>query len=122
MSGSWRAVARVADVGPGDIVAVEVDGVQMIVGRDGEAYFAAQRRCLHRGGDLADGIVSRGHVVCPQHGWRFSTATGCAADAPEFCLVTFAVRVVGDQIEVDPRPQREREPGHEPTNRELDRR
>jgi nitrite reductase/ring-hydroxylating ferredoxin subunit len=121
MSGSWRAVARVADVGPGDIVAVEVDGVQMIVGRDGEAYFAAQRRCLHRGGDLADGIVSRGHVVCPQHGWRFSTATGCAADAPEFCLVTFAVRVVGDQIEVDPRPQGERAE-HEPTNRELDRR
>lgn len=105
MSEVWRPVARVADVRPGDIVAVEVDGVTMIVGCDGERYFATQRRCLHRGGDLAEGIISRGHLVCAQHGWRFSTATGCAADAPEFCLVTFAVRVVGDHIEVDPRPR-----------------
>ena len=105
MSESWRAVARVEDVRSGDVVAVEIDGVELIVGRDGEQWFAAQRRCLHRGGDLAEGIVSRGHVVCPAHGWRFSTATGCAADAPEFCLVTYPVRVVGDQIEVDPRPR-----------------
>ena len=119
MSEPWRPVARVADVRSGDVIAVEVDGQQIIVGRDGERFFAAQRRCLHRGGDLAEGIISRGHIVCPQHGWRFSTATGCAADAPEFCLVTFAVRVVGDQIEVDPRPRGE--PSHEP-DRELDRR
>lgn len=100
----WRAVARIGDVKPNDVIAVTVDGVEMVLGRDGDRYFATQRRCVHRGGDLAEGIVSRGHLICPQHAWRFSTATGCNAEAPEFCLVTYAVRVVGDQIEVDPEP------------------
>src|SRR5690242_3526985 len=104
MPDGWRAVARVGDVGPNDVIAVAIDGVEIVLGRDGERYFAAQRRCLHRGGDLSEGIVSRGHLICPQHAWRFSTQTGCNADAPEHCLVTYAVRVVGDHIEVDPRP------------------
>jgi nitrite reductase/ring-hydroxylating ferredoxin subunit len=104
MTDGWRAVARVGDVRPNDVIAVAIDGVEIVLGRDGERYFAAQRRCLHRSGDLAEGIVSRGHLICPQHAWRFSTSTGCSADAPEHCLVTYAVRVVGDQIEIDPRP------------------
>jgi nitrite reductase/ring-hydroxylating ferredoxin subunit len=105
MTETWRAVARIADIPRDDVIAVTVDGVDMVLGRDGDRYFAAQRRCIHRGGDLADGIVSRGHLICPQHAWRFSTETGCNAEASEFCLVTYPVRVVGDQIEVDPRPR-----------------
>jgi nitrite reductase (NADH) small subunit len=105
MTQGWRVVARVGDVQPNDVIAVAVDGVEMVLGRDGDRYFAAQRRCVHRGGDLAEGIVSRGHLICPQHAWRFSTATGCHAEASEYCLVTYPVRVVGDQIEVDPQAQ-----------------
>jgi nitrite reductase (NADH) small subunit len=101
MTQRWRVVARVGDVQLNDVIAVAVDGVEMVLGRDGDRYFAAQRRCVHRGGDLAEGIVSRGHLICPQHAWRFSTATGCHAEASEYCLVTYQVRIVGDQIEVD---------------------
>jgi nitrite reductase (NADH) small subunit len=106
MTEDWRAVARIGDIKRDDVIAVTVDGIEMVLGRDGDRYFAAQRRCIHRGGDLADGIVSRGHLICPQHAWRFSTATGCNAEASEFCLVTYPVRVVGEQIEIDidPRP------------------
>ncbi len=105
MTDPWRPVAKVSQVRSGDVLAVEVDGKQIVVGRDGDRLFAMQRQCVHRGGDLAEGIVSRGHLICPNHGWRFSTATGCHADASEYCLVTYAVRVVDDQIEIDPRPQ-----------------
>ena len=101
---TWRAVARIGDIQRGDVIAVTVDGIDMVLGRDGDRYFAAQRRCAHQGGDLADGIVSRGHLICPQHAWRFSTATGRHAEASQYCLATYAVRVVGDQIEIDPRP------------------
>jgi nitrite reductase (NADH) small subunit len=100
----WRAVARVAELGPGDVIAVAVGDVAIALGRDGDRYFATQRRCVHRGGDLAEGIVSRGHLICPQHAWRFSTATGRHAEASEWCLVTYPVRVVGDVIEVDSTP------------------
>jgi nitrite reductase (NADH) small subunit len=104
MTASWTAVARVGEVPPNDVIAVTVDGIEMVLGRDGERYFAVQRRCVHRGGDLSEGIVSRGHLICPQHAWRFSTATGRHPDASQYCLVTYPVRVVGDAIEVDPRP------------------
>jgi len=100
----WRAVARVSAIQSGDVIAVEVDGVEIALGRDGDRFFATQRRCIHRGGDLAEGIVSRGFVICPQHGWRFSTATGRQSDASEYCLVTYPVRVTGEDIEVDSVP------------------
>ena len=32
----WQPVARVADVRPGDVIAVAVDGVELVIGRDGE--------------------------------------------------------------------------------------
>jgi nitrite reductase/ring-hydroxylating ferredoxin subunit len=109
MTERWRAVARVGDVRPNDVIAVTVDGIEMVLGRDGDRYFAAQRRCVHQGGDLADGVISRGHLICPQHAWRFSTATGRQAEASQYCLVTYAVRIVGDQIEIDPRPRQARQ-------------
>jgi nitrite reductase (NADH) small subunit len=102
---SWKPVAKVGDVRAGDVIAIEVEGTEMILGLDGDRYFALQRRCVHRGGDLADGIVSRGHVVCANHGWRFSTATGRHDQASDVCLVAYAVRVNGDTIEVDPIPR-----------------
>jgi 3-phenylpropionate/trans-cinnamate dioxygenase ferredoxin subunit len=114
MSEQWRAVARVGDLRPGDVIAVEIDGVHLALGRDGERYFAVQRRCLHSGGDLAGGIVSRGHLVCPQHGWRFSTETGRHDSSEGFCLVRYPVRIEGGRIEVDPRPVPASAPRSEP--------
>ena len=100
-------VARVGALTPGDVIAVEVAGRAMVLYRDRDAYYAAQRQCLHQGGDLADGIVSRGHLICPVHGWRFAAATGTLDVSPETCLVTYAVRVVGDDIQIDPTPRRQ---------------
>jgi len=102
----WRAAARVSEVRADDVIAVTVDGVELVLGRDGARYFAAQRRCVHRGGDLSEGIVSRGHLICPQHAWRFSTETGRHAEASQYCLMTYPVRVVGDQIEIGLPPAR----------------
>lgn len=101
----WHKVAKLGDVQPGDVIGVEVRGARLALGRDGERYFAVQRQCMHQGGDLADGIVSRGHVVCPHHGWRYSTATGCHDRASDMCLAMYAVRVSGDDIEIGPVPQ-----------------
>ena len=102
---SWHPVAKVGTLKPGDVIAVEAEGVQMILGLDGDRYFAMQRQCVHRGGDLSDGIIARGHVVCANHGWRFSTATGRHDQASDVCLVVYAVRINGENIEVDPIPR-----------------
>jgi nitrite reductase/ring-hydroxylating ferredoxin subunit len=101
----WFAVAKLGDLKPGDLKAVEVDGIEMVLGRDGNKLFACQRRCPHQNGDLADGIVARGHVVCSNHGWRFSTMSGRHDQMSDVCLVTYTVRVNGDAIEIDPSPR-----------------
>ena len=106
---SWVVVAKVGDVRPGDVIAVDVGGLQLVLGLDGDRYFALQRKCVHRGGDLSEGIVSRGHVICPNHGWRFSTTTGRHDSASDACLSVYAVRVHGENIEIDPEPRREHE-------------
>lgn len=102
---TWHPVAKLGDLKPGDVIGVVVDGVEMVIGLDGDRHFALQRRCVHRGGDLADGIIARGHVVCANHGWRFSTATGRHDEAADVCLISYAIRVVGELIEVDPTPR-----------------
>ncbi len=102
---AWHPVAKVGDLNAGDLVAVEVDGLEIALGRDGDRYFAVQRRCVHRGGDLVDGIIARGHVVCANHGWRFSTATGRHDEASDVCLVSYPVRINGEHIEIDPVPR-----------------
>ena len=103
---AWQPVAKVADLADGDIVPVEVDGRALVVFRDGERIGCVQRKCLHQGGDLSLGIISRHHIVCAVHGWRFSTENGVHAESPETCLAVHAVRVVDGVIEVDPTPRR----------------
>ena len=101
----WHAVAKVGQLKPGDVIPVDVDGVEMVLGLDGDRYFALQRKCVHRGGDLSEGIIARGHVVCANHGWRFSTASGRHDSASDVCLLVYAVRINGENIEVDPIPR-----------------
>jgi nitrite reductase/ring-hydroxylating ferredoxin subunit len=103
---TFHTVARTSELGTHDILPVKVGAVEMILYRVEGEVFAAQRRCLHQGADLAEGIVSRGFLVCASHGWRFGARTGIHEVSPETCLATYAVRVVDDEIQVDPTPIR----------------
>lgn len=106
MTGRWIRVGRVGDLARGAVAAIDLDGRAAILYRDGDTYYAAQRTCPHAGFDLAEGFVSRGFLVCPLHRWRFHAATGAFEIFPETCLTTYAVRISGDAIEVDPTPRR----------------
>jgi len=97
----WIPVARASELAAGEVVAIRVGDREVALGRDGERYFATQRRCPHHGADLADGIIARGHLVCPQHGWRFCTVSGELDVSPSVCLEVFPLRVVDGIIQVD---------------------
>lgn len=61
----------------------------------GGRFLAVENRCPHRGGPLADGIVSGTTVVCPLHAWKANLETGSVAGSAGAvgCLKTFDVRV-----------------------------
>jgi nitrite reductase/ring-hydroxylating ferredoxin subunit len=104
----YAPVCAAADLVDGDIVPIAVGGRALVLCRVGDAYFATQRRCLHQGGDLAEGVTSGGHIVCAVHGWRFDLRTGCHELSPGTCLRTHAVEVRDGTVFVAtiPRPLR----------------
>ena len=57
--------------------------------------------CPHRGGPLAEGVVEHGKIICPWHQFEFDLATGEAAHSPTLKALTYALRLVDDQVMVE---------------------
>ena len=55
---------------------VTVGSRRVAVFRSGDGFHALAARCPHRGGPLADGLVTDGCVTCPLHNQRFDLRTG----------------------------------------------
>jgi nitrite reductase/ring-hydroxylating ferredoxin subunit len=63
-------------------------------------YAAFNRRCPHKGADLADGFVADGKIVCPWHNLPFDPATGASACTSLRPLAMRPVIVVDGQLEI----------------------
>ena len=95
-------VATVAEVPPGTIKAVEVQGLQIALYNLGGEFFATQEHCTHADAPLTDGAIEDGEVICPWHGARFNIKNGQATCGPAYGdLSTYRVRVVGDAVEIE---------------------
>jgi 3-phenylpropionate/trans-cinnamate dioxygenase ferredoxin subunit len=68
---------RAAEVTPGTVRVVELDGRSLCVGltEDGE-WGAIDNVCTHDGGVLGEGELDGNLVECPRHGGRFDLFTG----------------------------------------------
>lgn len=53
---------------------------------------AVLNACPHRGGSLAEGIVSGDFVFCTQHDWKICLSNGEAQAPDRGCVKTFNVR------------------------------
>jgi nitrite reductase (NADH) small subunit/3-phenylpropionate/trans-cinnamate dioxygenase ferredoxin subunit len=96
----FRSVCRVGDIPEGEGKTVSVGDKLIAVFRDGGQYYAIDDCCPHMGASLGDGYVARGIVTCPWHAWRFRLADGAWADNPRIHIGCYAVRVEGDQVQV----------------------
>ena len=94
-------VTYLGNIPDGDLLGTKAGEVELVLYRQGDRVRAYQRRCLHQGADLADGIVSRGFLVCALHGWRFQLEDGALDMQPDSCLRCYPVRVEGDAVYVD---------------------
>ena len=109
----YKEVAKLSDLEGGEVFPVDVDGVAMVLYQSGTGVRACQRYCPHQGSDLSEGLVSRGSLICAAHGWRFDADTGVHETSAATCLATYATRVLGDLILVDPTPIRNGEAPHD---------
>jgi len=74
-------------------LAMEVEGRQLAVFHHEGAVRVLDGVCPHQGALLGDGVISRGEVTCPFHGWHFDLVTGESGDGLEECVSVHRARV-----------------------------
>jgi len=99
----WIRVTNVENIPLREGRAVEVGGHIVAIFNLGDRFLAVGNRCPHRGGPLADGIVSAATVVCPLHGWKVDLTTGSVTNQPENpqCAKTFPTRMEAGMVFVE---------------------
>lgn len=98
----WVHACQIEAFDARPIVAVNVDGMQIVIVRDGERYFAAERACPHEGADLAQGRCIGAKLYCPRHLAWFDLQSGAVSPGWSFRpLDVYPVRRVGCEILLD---------------------
>jgi phenylpropionate dioxygenase-like ring-hydroxylating dioxygenase large terminal subunit len=78
---SWFPVARLQDLERP--VEATLLGEKLVVFRTSAGQpRVLQRRCIHRGGNLAKGEVQGDSLACPYHGWRYDGQSGRCTYVP----------------------------------------
>jgi 3-phenylpropionate/trans-cinnamate dioxygenase ferredoxin subunit len=74
--GNFIPVAKVGELADGAMKEVTVQGRPILLARVGDRYYAADSRCPHMGGILAQGKLEGTIVTCPRHGSQFDLTDG----------------------------------------------
>ncbi|MGA9103574.1 Rieske (2Fe-2S) protein [Aeromicrobium sp.] len=99
---SYVPAAPLADVPDGGAIAVEVDGVELALVRDGDVVYAVIDECSHAAIPLSEGEVEGNEIECWLHGSRFDLRTGKPVNLPATEPVqTFSTTIEGDTVMVD---------------------
>ena len=94
-------VATLADIAPGRMRYVDVDGLPIALANVGGTIYAFGDVCRHEGGPLSAGVLIEDTVTCPWHGWTYNVRTGKAIVPPiGIRIPTYEVRVEGEDIYV----------------------
>ena len=101
---TWLPV-DVADLAPGQMRAVELDGRSVLVCNAEGAFYALENRCPHAAIPLATGRLRGSVLECPMHGGKLDVRDGRPCAQPiRKPAATFAVRGHGTCIEIRLRP------------------
>ncbi len=57
--------------------------------------------CLHHGGPLGQGVIQKGKVICPWHGWAYDAQTGALESNPTVKVAVYPIKVEEGQVLVD---------------------
>ncbi len=91
----WVRIALCDDIPLREGRAITVDNREIAIFNLGDRFLAVDNRCPHKGGPLADGIVSGAAVVCPLHAWKVNLETGQGpnSSSASSCVETFRTRL-----------------------------
>jgi nitrite reductase/ring-hydroxylating ferredoxin subunit/uncharacterized membrane protein len=99
----WHDALDAGQLVEGRPQVVQVEGIHVLLVRQGDEVFALSNRCAHRGGPLNEGKVEDGCVRCPLHGSLFRLSDGALREGPSaYPQPTWETRVEAGRIRVRP--------------------
>lgn len=99
-TGNWLAAGALHEIPEAGIRTLELRGEKLLLSRQGGVVACFQNACAHLGLPLHDGEIEGGILTCPHHGFQYDLASGECLTAPEVQLQAYAVRIIGDLVEV----------------------
>jgi len=92
-------VAGVEELGPGERLIFEIDGLPIALFRIADDYFAIADLCSHDDGPVAEGDLNDHEIECPRHGARFDLRTGQALSLPAVVdIPAYPVRIEAGEL------------------------
>jgi len=82
LSEAFVKAIRTAEVAPGGMRAVELDGREVVVCNCAGVFYAIDRRCGHMSAPLEQGTLDGTIVTCAMHCAQFDVTTGEALSGP----------------------------------------
>jgi nitrite reductase/ring-hydroxylating ferredoxin subunit len=99
MADEFVAVARAADLLPGQMKWVAVNGERRVLANVAGTYYAISDVCGHRNAPLSRGKLEGYLIECPLHFAQFDVRTGELVNGPVSTPVaTYEVRVEDDTV------------------------
>lgn len=99
---AFVTIATVADVSPGQVRQVTIQGKQLALFNVHGTFYAIDDTCPHRGAPLSEGECEGTEVICPWHGARFDVTSGQHLSPPASRgVASFKVQVVGNEVQVE---------------------
>jgi len=90
----WTTLCEFSELTSGSGKYVEIGGFQLGVFLDKGQVYVTDNTCPHAGGNLADGRIVEGCIVCPWHNWPFHLANGQLRGSPGVAISTYRTRIV----------------------------
>jgi nitrite reductase (NADH) small subunit len=57
--------------------------------------------CLHRGGPLGQGVIEKGKIVCPWHGWVWDPKTGQAVHNAAAKVAVYPLKIENGEVLIE---------------------
>jgi ferredoxin-nitrite reductase len=96
-----QPMIKAQDIAEGRAKLLRARGEEMAVFKSDGQLYGIQNICPHEGGQLCNGRVEAGQVVCPLHGYKFDLKTGACATDPKLKVKVFRLVAQGEQFTLE---------------------
>jgi ferredoxin-nitrite reductase len=96
-----RPMIRPQEIAEGCAKLLRAKGEEMAVFKSNGQLYGIQNICPHEGGQLCNGWIEGGEVVCPLHGYKFDLKTGACSTDPKLKVKVFKLVAQGDQFSLE---------------------